>query len=57
MKVSVSEDAVHSGLGGGAVPETFRIANNLLDRIEDPMTKRMENLKLKLKIGLRKKQN
>ena len=48
MKVSIAEDASHSGMAGGAVPETFRIANNLIDRIEDPNTKRMEKLEVEI---------
>ena len=48
LKVSVAEAAVHSGLGGGAVPETFRIANNLIDRIEDPLTKRMKKFEVEI---------
>jgi acetylornithine deacetylase/succinyl-diaminopimelate desuccinylase-like protein len=41
MKVSIAEGAVHSGISGGAIPETFRIANSLLDRLEDTTTRRL----------------
>ncbi|CAI2368449.1 unnamed protein product [Moneuplotes crassus] len=44
LKVSVTELACHSGVCGGAIPESFRIANSLLDRIEDPETRRIELL-------------
>lgn len=41
LKVSVLDVAAHSGEAGGIVPETFRIANNLLNRLEDPETNRL----------------
>lgn len=48
MKVSIAEDAVHSGIAGGAIPETFRIANTLLDRLEDPETRRMTKFEVEI---------
>ncbi|CAI2368334.1 unnamed protein product [Moneuplotes crassus] len=48
VKVSIAKDAFHSGICGGAMPETFRIANNLLDRLEDPITKRMEKFEVEI---------
>lgn len=48
LKVSIAENAVHSGVSGGAIPETFRIANQLLDRIEDPETKRIAHLEVEI---------
>jgi acetylornithine deacetylase/succinyl-diaminopimelate desuccinylase-like protein len=48
MKVSIAENAVHSGVSGGAIPETFRIANSLLDRIEDPETRRIPHLEVEI---------
>ncbi len=41
LRVEVLRDGQHSGLAGGAVPSTFRIARALLDRIEDAATGRM----------------
>lgn len=41
LKVSIAEEGVHSGLAGGIIPETFRIANTLLDRLENPETRRL----------------
>ena len=41
LKVSIAEGGVHSGLAGGVIPETFRIANTLLDRLENPETRRL----------------
>ena len=38
LKVQVLQQGVHSGLGSGIVPSSFRIARLLLDRIEDPIT-------------------
>lgn len=48
LKVSIAENAVHSGMAGGAIPETFRIANTLLDRIEDPETRRMTKFEVEI---------
>jgi len=33
---------MHSGQFGGLVPETFRILNNMLNEIEDPLTGRIK---------------
>ena len=41
LKVSIAENALHSGVCGGAVPESFRVLNNLLNRLEDPDTYKM----------------
>ncbi len=38
LKVEVSSEGVHSGLAGGIIPETFRIARNLISRVEDSST-------------------
>jgi len=38
LKVSVSSEGVHSGAGSGIIPSTFRIARELLDRVEDSKT-------------------
>ncbi len=38
LTVSVLDHGVHSGLAGGVVPDSFRLARRLLDRIEDPDT-------------------
>ena len=43
LKVEVLQPnkGAHSGLDGGIVPESFRIAQQLLDRLEDPETRRV----------------
>ncbi len=38
LSVKVLEEGVHSGDAGGVVPESFRIARRLLDRIDDSGT-------------------
>jgi len=38
LRVRVSNEGVHSGMAGGAIPSSFRIARILLDRIEDSRT-------------------
>ena len=38
VTVRIMETSVHSGLGGGLVPSSFRIMRELLDRIEDSTT-------------------
>ena len=38
LKAQILNEGVHSGDGGGIVPDTFRIITNLLSRIEDPKT-------------------
>jgi len=38
LTVSVSREGVHSGLSGGIIPETFRIARRQLEKIEDSRT-------------------
>ncbi|NJP93973.1 M20/M25/M40 family metallo-hydrolase [Nonomuraea sp. FMUSA5-5] len=38
VTVRVLETGVHSGLGSGIVPSSFRIMRQLLDRVEDPET-------------------
>jgi len=35
LKVKILENGIHSGEASGCVPSTFRIARNLLDRLED----------------------
>ncbi len=35
VRVRVLEEGVHSGVAGGAVPSSFRVLRQLLDRIED----------------------
>lgn len=41
VRVEVLTEGIHSGTSGGAVPSTFRILRQLLDRIEDPATGRL----------------
>lgn len=38
LTVDVLTEGVHSGDAGGIVPDTFRVARLLLDRVEDPAT-------------------
>ena len=46
MKVSITQTGTHSGIAGGIIPETFRIANSLIDRLEDPLTRRIKLLEV-----------
>lgn len=48
LKVSIIDVAAHSGDSGGIVPETFRIANKLLNRIEDPDTFKMPDYEVEI---------
>ena len=41
LRVDVLTEGIHSGDGSGVVPSSFRIARQLLDRIEDSTTGRM----------------
>lgn len=41
LTVEVLDEGVHSGDASGIVPDSFRIARRLLDRIEDPETGRV----------------
>jgi acetylornithine deacetylase/succinyl-diaminopimelate desuccinylase-like protein len=41
LEVEVLSEGVHSGTASGIVPDTFRIARRLLDRLEDPETGRV----------------
>ena len=41
LEVEVLTEGIHSGASSGVVPDTFRIARRLLDRIEDPDTGRI----------------
>jgi len=41
LQVEVLTEGIHSGASSGVVPDTFRIARRLLDRIEDPDTGRI----------------
>jgi len=38
LTVKVLKEGVHSGDSSGIVPDSFRIARNLLSRVEDPYT-------------------
>jgi acetylornithine deacetylase/succinyl-diaminopimelate desuccinylase-like protein len=38
LRVEVLTDAIHSGIGSGVVPSSFRVLRQLLDRIDDPAT-------------------
>ena len=41
LRVDVLTEGIHSGSAGGVVPDSFRIARRLLDRVEDPDTGRV----------------
>ena len=41
LEVQILSKGQHSGIAGGAVPSTFRIARRLLDRVEDSETGRI----------------
>jgi acetylornithine deacetylase/succinyl-diaminopimelate desuccinylase-like protein len=41
LRVQILDEGVHSGEASGVVPSSFRIARQLLDRIEDPRTGRV----------------
>jgi acetylornithine deacetylase/succinyl-diaminopimelate desuccinylase-like protein len=41
LEVTVLHEGVHSGSASGVVPDTFRVARRLLDRVEDPDTGRV----------------
>ena len=41
LEVTVLHEGVHSGSASGVVPDSFRLARRLLDRIEDPDTGRV----------------
>ena len=41
LTVEVLTEGVHSGHAGGIVPDSFRLARQLLDRVEDPATGRV----------------
>jgi acetylornithine deacetylase/succinyl-diaminopimelate desuccinylase-like protein len=41
LEVQVLHEGVHSGSASGVVPDSFRIARRLLDRVEDPDTGRV----------------
>lgn len=38
LEVDVATQGTHSGLGGGIIPDTWRIANNLINRLQDAET-------------------
>lgn len=38
LRVRTLAEAMHSGIAGGVVPDTFRVARQLLDRLEDAST-------------------
>jgi acetylornithine deacetylase/succinyl-diaminopimelate desuccinylase-like protein len=43
LRVDILEEGVHSGDAGGVVPSSFRIARQLLDRIDDSRTGRVKS--------------
>ncbi len=42
LKVEVTSQAVHSGNASGIIPDSFRIARDLIDRFENPKTGKLE---------------
>lgn len=43
LKVKVLTEGVHSGDASGIVPDSFRIARNLLDRVENSTTGKIDS--------------
>lgn len=41
FKVEIANEGVHSGTGSGIMPDTFRIARNLIEKFEDSQTGRL----------------
>lgn len=57
LAVDVLTEGIHSGAAGGVVPESFRIARALLDRIEDSATGQILPTEFHVPIpGIRRKQ-
>ena len=52
LKVGVSKEGVHSGMAGGIIPSSFRIARSIISRIEDEKTGQI--LLPELSIGISK---
>src|SRR5262245_5591449 len=50
LEVEVLTEGVHSGDGSGVIPSTFRIARQLLDRLEDAHTGQIKPLELSVTI-------
>ncbi|MDG2308750.1 MAG: M20/M25/M40 family metallo-hydrolase [Candidatus Binatia bacterium] len=50
LKVEILREGVHSGDAGGIVPSSFRVARQLLSRIEDPATGEITLDELKVEI-------
>lgn len=41
LTVTTHTEGVHSGMGSGILPDTFRIARQVIDKFEDPVTGRL----------------
>jgi acetylornithine deacetylase/succinyl-diaminopimelate desuccinylase-like protein len=50
LEVSVATEGVHSGDAGGVIPSTFRIARELLSRVEDETSGQIEPSEFKVSI-------
>eukprot|EP00747_Dinoflagellata_sp_TGD_P096203 gnl/TRDRNA2_/TRDRNA2_166763_c0_seq6.p1 gnl/TRDRNA2_/TRDRNA2_166763_c0~~gnl/TRDRNA2_/TRDRNA2_166763_c0_seq6.p1 ORF type:complete len:527 (+),score=79.38 gnl/TRDRNA2_/TRDRNA2_166763_c0_seq6:91-1671(+) len=50
LEVSVLTQGMHSGTGGGIVPDAFRVARQLLARVEDPATGKIILPELRTKV-------
>ena len=46
LEVEIATQGTHSGLAGGILPDTWRIINNLIERVEDPLTGKISALEL-----------
>ena len=57
LRVAVSREGVHSGLSGGIIPETFRIARGQLEKLEDSVTGvvLLDALKVEISDSLRRR--
>jgi len=56
LEVGVLEEGFHSGIGGGVIPDAFRIARQLLARVEDPATGRILVPEMHTKIPIERQQ-
>lgn len=56
VEVGVLRENLHSGFGGGLVPDAFRVARQLLARVEDPATGKILVPELKTKIPVDRQQ-
>eukprot|EP00929_Paragymnodinium_shiwhaense_P062838 TRINITY_DN3138_c0_g1_i1.p1 TRINITY_DN3138_c0_g1~~TRINITY_DN3138_c0_g1_i1.p1 ORF type:complete len:551 (+),score=138.12 TRINITY_DN3138_c0_g1_i1:3-1655(+) len=56
VEVSVLKDGLHSGFGGGIVPDAFRVARMLLERAEDTQTGKVKVPEMYTKIPVERQE-